>query len=55
MTAHELANKLLTMADVEINIKIEVEKITGTGLYDLVNAEACSCGCEIYLTIGGKQ
>lgn len=55
MTAHELANKLLSMADVEMNVKIEAEKITGTGLYNLIDAEACSCGCEIYLTIGGKQ
>ena len=55
MTAHELANKLLTMSDVEVNIKIEPEKITGIGFYDLVDAESCSCGCEVYLTIGGKQ
>ena len=38
MTAHELANKLLSMADVEMNVKIEAEKITGTGLYNLIDA-----------------
>ena len=46
MTAHELANKLLTMANVDVNIKIEAEKITGTGLYDLMMLKPVLAGAK---------